>query len=33
MARYLKVAAAQLGAINEGTSREEMVDRMLALLE
>ena len=33
MARYVKVAAAQLGAINEGTSREEMVDRMLALLE
>ena len=33
MARSLKVAAAQLGAINEGTSREEMVDRMLALLE
>jgi len=33
MARYVKVAAAQLGAINEGTSREEMVDRMLALME
>ncbi len=33
MARHVKVAAAQLGAINEGTSREEMVDRMLALLE
>jgi len=33
MARYVKVAAGQLGAINEGTSREEMVDRMLALLE
>src|SRR5712691_8326790 len=33
MGRFLKVAAAQLGAINEGTSREEMVDRMLALLE
>jgi predicted amidohydrolase len=33
MARYVKVAAAQLGPINEGTSREEMVDRMLALLE
>jgi predicted amidohydrolase len=33
MARYVKVAAAQLGAINEGTSREEMVDRMLILLE
>ena len=33
MARYVTVAAAQLGAIPEGTSREEMVDRMLALLE
>src|SRR5438309_6432845 len=33
MARYVTVAAAQLGAINEGTSREEMVDRMLTLLE
>ena len=33
MARHVKVAAAQLGAINEGTSREEMVDRMLGLLE
>jgi predicted amidohydrolase len=33
MARYVRVAAAQLGAINEGTSREEMVDRMLSLLE
>jgi predicted amidohydrolase len=33
MARYVNVAAAQLGAIPEGTSREEMVDRMLALLE
>jgi N-carbamoyl-D-amino-acid hydrolase len=33
MARWVKVAAAQMGPINEGTSREECVDRMLALLE
>jgi N-carbamoyl-D-amino-acid hydrolase len=33
MARQVTMAAAQLGAIPEGTSREEMVDRMLALLE
>jgi predicted amidohydrolase len=33
MARSMTVAAAQLGAIPEGTSREEMVDRMLVLLE
>jgi predicted amidohydrolase len=33
MARPVKVAAAQLGPINEGTSREEVVERMLALLE
>jgi len=33
MARYVKVAAAQLGAINEGTTRETMVGRMLALME
>jgi N-carbamoyl-D-amino-acid hydrolase len=33
MAREVIVAAAQLGAIPEGTSREEMVDRMLVLLE
>ena len=33
MARSVNVAAAQLGAIPEGTSREEMVDRMLVLLE
>ncbi len=33
MPRYVKVAAAQLGPINEGTSREEVVDRMLALLD
>src|SRR5258705_5655393 len=33
MARWVKVAAAQMGPINEGTSREECVDRMLALLD
>src|SRR5256714_3689006 len=33
MARWVKIAAAQMGPINEGTSREECVDRMLALLE
>ena len=33
MARWVKVAAAQMGPINEGTSRDEVVDRMLALLE
>src|SRR5215510_13251269 len=33
MARQVKVAAAQMGPINEGTSREEVVDRMLDLLE
>jgi predicted amidohydrolase len=33
MPRYLKVAAAQLGAIPEGTTRETMVERMLALME
>ncbi len=33
MPRFVKVAAAQLGPIPEGTSRETMVDRMLALLE
>jgi len=33
MARYVKVAAAQMGPNNEGTSREEIVDRMLALME
>src|SRR5213596_861596 len=32
MPRYLKVAAAQLGPNNEGTSREEIVERMLGLL-
>ena len=29
MARWVKVAAAQLGPINEGTSRDEVVERML----
>ena len=33
MARQIKVAAAQMGPNNEGTSREEIVERMLALLE
>ena len=33
MARWVKVAAAQMGPINEGTSRDEVVDRMLALLD
>jgi predicted amidohydrolase len=33
MAREVKVAAAQLGPINEGTSRDEVVERMLGLLE
>src|SRR5262245_51183257 len=33
MAREVKVAAAQLGPINEGTSRDEVVERMLALVE
>jgi len=33
MPRVLKVAAAQLGPNNEGASREEIVERMLALLE
>ncbi|HEX7786584.1 MAG TPA: nitrilase-related carbon-nitrogen hydrolase, partial [Methylomirabilota bacterium] len=33
MARYLKVAAAQMGPNNEGTSREEIVDRMVGLLD
>ena len=27
MARWVKVAAAQMGPINEGTSRNEVVDR------
>jgi predicted amidohydrolase len=33
MSRRVKVAAAQMGAINEGTTREQCVERMLALLE
>jgi len=33
MPRHVKVAAAQLGPNNEGTPREEIVERMLALLE
>ena len=33
MARWVKVAAAQMGPINEGTSRDEVVDRMLGLLD
>jgi len=33
MARTVTVAAAQMGPNNEGTSREEIVERMLALLE
>src|SRR4026207_2567207 len=33
MARYVKVAATQMGPHNAGTSREEIVERMLALLE
>ncbi|PYN32487.1 MAG: N-carbamoyl-D-amino-acid hydrolase, partial [Candidatus Rokuibacteriota bacterium] len=32
MPRHIKVAAAQLGPNNEGTSREEIVERMLRLL-
>jgi N-carbamoyl-D-amino-acid hydrolase len=33
MPRRLKIAAAQMGPNNEGVSREEIVDRMLALLQ
>jgi predicted amidohydrolase len=33
MPRYIKVAAAQMGPNNEGTPREAIVERMLALLE
>ena len=33
MPRYVKVAAAQMGPNNEGTSREEIVERMQGLLE
>jgi predicted amidohydrolase len=32
MARHVTVAAAQMGPINEGSSRDEVVERMLALL-
>jgi predicted amidohydrolase len=32
MPRHLKIAAAQMGPNNEGTSREEIVERMLGLL-
>ena len=32
MPRYVKVAAAQMGPINEGTKREAVVERMLALM-
>jgi hypothetical protein len=30
MARWVKVAAAQLGPINDGTGRDEVVERMRA---
>lgn len=33
MPRYVKVAAAQMGPINEGTSRAEVVERMVALMD
>src|SRR5512144_902098 len=33
MARFIKLAAAQMGPNNEGTSREEIVERMLGLLD
>src|SRR5438132_10272434 len=33
MLRQIKVAAAQMGPNNEGTPREEIVERMLVLLE
>jgi hypothetical protein len=33
MARYVKVAAARMGPINEGAPREAVVARMLALLD
>src|ERR1700675_1997544 len=32
MPRYLKIAAAQMGPNQEGASRDEIVERMLALL-
>jgi len=33
MPRHVRVAAAQLGPINEGTSRAEVVERLLALMD
>src|SRR5689334_57115 len=33
MSRYLKVAAAQMGPNQDGTPREAIVERMLALLD
>ncbi|MGH7318466.1 MAG: hypothetical protein ACRELA_02400 [Candidatus Rokuibacteriota bacterium] len=33
MPRHLKVTAAQIGRTNEGTAREEIVERLLGLLE
>jgi hypothetical protein len=33
MPRHIRVAAAQMGPNNEGTSREEIVERMQGLLE
>ena len=33
MPRFVKVAAAQMGPNNEGTSREEIVERMLVLMD
>ena len=33
MPRHIKVGAAQMGPNNEGIGREEIVERMLALLE
>ena len=33
MPRQIKVAAAQMGPNNEGVGREEIVERMLGLLE
>ena len=33
MPRYVKVAAAQMGPVNEGTSRAEVVERMLILMD
>jgi len=33
MPRYLKIAAAQMGPNQDGTPREAIVERMLALLD